>query len=48
MTFQFVYFYPYPEICSFVEKCKIDLRNEFHIKFKEWKDEKLVSQKGFE
>ena len=43
-TFSFVYSYFYPEIYSFVDKRNIDLRNEFHIKFKEWKV-KLVSQK---
>ena len=43
--FQFVYSYTYPEICSFVEKCRTDLANEFHITFKEWKDKKFISQK---
>ena len=42
--FSFFYSYFYPEIYSFVDKRSIDLRNEFHIKFKEWKV-KLISQK---
>ena len=38
--FQFVYSKTYPEFHSFVERRGIDLRNEFHLKFKEWKDKK--------
>ena len=44
--FQFVYSKTYPEVYSFVERQGIDLRNEFHFKFKEWKDEK--KQQKFE
>ena len=40
-TFQFVCSNTYPEVCSFVEKRGIDLRNEFRLKFKEWKDKKI-------
>lgn len=36
--FQFVYSKTYPEAYSFVEERGIDIRNEFHLKFKEWKD----------
>ena len=44
--FQFVYSKTYPEFHSFVERRGIDLRNEFHLKFKEWKDKK--NQQKFE
>lgn len=40
MVFQFVYSNVYPEIYSFVEKWGIDLRNNFHLKLKKWKDKK--------
>ena len=46
--FQFVYSYSYHEIYSFVEKRSLDLRNEFHIGFKELKDKKMQGQKNFE
>ena len=39
--FQFAYSNTYPEVYSFVEKRAIDLRNDFHSKFKEWKDKKI-------
>ena len=42
--FQFVYATTYPEIYTFVEKRGIDLRNNFHLKFKEWKDKKNSSK----
>lgn len=46
--FQFAYSYSYHEIYSFVEKRSLDLRNEFHIGFKELKDKKMQGQKNFE
>ena len=47
-VFQFVYSSVYPEIYSFVEKGCIDLRNNFHLKFKEWKDKKKYTQKSID
>ena len=47
-VFQFVYSSVYPEIYSFVEKRGIDLRNNFHLTFKEWKDKKKYSQKSID
>ena len=44
--FQFVYSSIYPEVYSFVEKRDVDMRNNFHLKFKEWKDRKKYSQKS--
>ena len=38
--FQFVYSSTYTEIYSFIEKRSIDLRNEFHLRLKGWKDKK--------
>ena len=46
--FQFVYLSTYPEVYIFFEKCSIDLRNEFHLKLKDWKDKKKYSQKSIE
>ena len=46
--FQFVYSSVYPEVYSFVEKRGVDMRNNFHLKFKEWKDRKKYSQKSTE
>ena len=46
--FQFVYLNVYPEVYSFVEKRGVDMRNKFHLKFKEWKDRKKYSQKSIE
>ena len=46
--FQFVYSNVYPEIHSFVEKIGVDMRNNFHLQFKEWKDRKKYSQKSIE
>ena len=43
--FQIVYTSIYPEVYSFVETRDIDVRNNFHLKFKEWKDRKNYSQK---
>ena len=43
---QYVYATVYPEIYSFVEKRGVDMRNNFHLKFKEWKDRKKYSQKS--
>ena len=36
--FQYVYASICPEVYSFVEKRGVDMRNNFHLKFKEWKD----------
>ena len=36
--FQYVYLSVYPEVYSFVEKRGVDMKNNFHLKFKEWKD----------
>ena len=44
--FQYVYASFYPEVYSFVEKRGVDMRNNFHLKFKEWKDRKKYSQKS--
>ena len=46
--FQFVYSSVYPEVYSFVKKRGVDMRNNFHLKFKEWKDRKKCSQKSIE
>ena len=43
--FQIVYTSIYPEVYSFVETRDVDVRNNFHLKFKEWKDRKNYSQK---
>lgn len=37
-----------PVIYGFVEKRGIDLRNNFHLKFKEWKDKKKYSRKSID
>ena len=34
--FQYVYISVYPEVYSLVEKIGVDMRNNFHLKFKEW------------
>ena len=47
-TFQFVYSSVYPEFYSFVEKQGIELKSEFHLKFKEWKDNKKYFQKSID
>ena len=44
--FQYVYPSFYPEVYSFVEKRGVDIRNNFHLKFKEWKDRKKYSPKS--
>ena len=44
--FQFIYLNVYPDVHSFVEKGGVDMRNKFHLKFKEWKDRKKYSQKS--
>ena len=46
--FQFVYSSVYPEVYSFVEKRGVNMRNNFHSKFKEWKDRIKYSQKSIE
>ena len=46
--FQYVYISVYPEVYSFIEKIGVDMRNNFHLKFKEWKDRKIYSQKLIE
>ena len=46
--FQFVYWSVYLEVYSFVDKRGVDMRNNFHLKFKEWKDRKKYSQKSIE
>ena len=46
--FQYVYASVYPEVYSFTEKRGVDMRNNFHLKFKEWKDRKKYSQKSIE
>ena len=38
----------YPEVYSFIEKRGINLKNEFHLKSKDWKDKKKYSQKSIE
>ena len=40
--FQFVYSSVYPEACSFVKRRGVDMRNNFHLKFKEWKGRKKI------
>lgn len=37
-----------PVIYGFVEKRGIDVRNNFHLKFKEWKDKKKYSRKSID
>ena len=44
-NFQFVYASTYPEIYTFVEKRGINLRNNFHLKCKEWQDKKNFIKK---
>ena len=44
--FQLVYSSAYPEVYSFVEKRGIGVRNNFHLKFKDWKDKKKHLQKS--
>ena len=46
--FQHVYARIYPEVDSFVEKRGVYMRNNFHLKFKEWKDRKTYSQKSID
>ena len=46
--FQYVYASAYPGICSFVEKRGVEMRNNLHLKFKEWKDRKEHSKKSFD
>ena len=46
--FQFVYLSTYPEVYSFIEKRSIDLKNKFHLKFKDWNNKKKYSQKYIE
>ena len=46
--FQFVYLSTYPEVYSFIEKRSIDLKNKFHLKFKDWNNKKKYSQKSIE
>ena len=46
--FQFVYSNVYPEVYRLVEKRGIELRNNFHLKFKDWKDRKKYWQKSIE
>ena len=46
--FQFVYSSAYHEVYSFVEKRGIELRNNFLLKFKDWKDKKKYLQKSIE
>ena len=44
-AFQFVHTSVYAEVYSFVETRGVDVRNNFLLKFKEWKDRKKYSQK---
>ena len=44
--FQYVYASVYLEVYSFVEKRGVDMRNNFHLKFKEWKDRKNILKNG--
>ena len=37
-----------PVIYGFAEKRGIDVRNNFHLKFKEWKDKKKYSRKSID
>ena len=46
--FQYVYASVYPKVYSFVEKRGVNMRNNFHLKFKEWKDRKKYSQKSID
>ena len=39
-TLQFVYSKCFPEICSLIDKRVIDLKGEFFLSFKAWKDKK--------
>ena len=43
--FQYVYASIYPEVYSFVEKRGVHMRNNFHLKFKEWKNRKKIFSK---
>ena len=42
-TIQFVYSRCFPEICSLIDKRGIDLKSEFMLTFKLWKDKKTFS-----
>ena len=42
---QFVYSSVYSGVYSFAEKWAIELRNNFHLKLKDWKDRKKYLQK---
>ena len=44
--FPFVYSSVYPEVYNFVKKRDVDMRNNFYLKFKVWKDRKKYSQKS--
>ena len=46
--FQFVYSTVYPEVYTSIKKRGIELENEFHLKFKDWKDKKKYSKKSIE
>ena len=46
--FQFFYSSVYPEVYCFVQKRAVDMRNNFHLKFKELKNRKKYSQKSIE
>ena len=45
--FQYVYASIYPEVYSFVEKRGVHMRNNFHLKFKEWKNRKKILIDGY-
>ena len=42
-TVQFVYSRCFPEIYSLIDKCGINLKGEFLLTFKAWKDKKKYS-----
>ena len=42
-TIQFVYSRCFPEICSLIDKRGINLKSEFLLRFKLWKDKKKFS-----
>ena len=46
--FQFLYLSVYPKVYSFVAKRGANMRNNFHLKFKERKDRKKYSQKSID
>ena len=46
--FQYAYASVFPKVYSFVEKRGVNMRNNFHLKFKEWKDRKKYSQKSID